>query len=423
MQLYFWNELIIESPEAQWEDSASNIPSSSDEVLEDSDIGQNPARTMAILSFFLDTTRGAPFSFTLYGKEPYTKEDATYVRPIFEKLLHHSVQWQNVTMQLRQPEFQALRNIKGRLPMLRTLSCMVQGFNVVVYNKPGGPFFSNLCTVFEDAPLLTNIELASLTFRFNWTSLTSIHLHSFDGEGVISALRQTINLETFTVDEVLYNDQVNAEGTEIIRLPRLRYLSIHGVLLLTFLEAPALKELKIKFEDESGPDMEEALEESELASRTIAFFLRSRCELSKFSSESLESPALTDILTHMPDIHELSLEVTHLPGISGVFEWLGGSELPLRNLKVLSIFSFFEDNELKPVQEMMARRNPMVGTLGAGPKELHMDLNGLPRSETTVLKSLESLCEDRGIRFAFDTWEEGMFTVTETGVYLSKSSW
>ena len=105
--------------------------------------------------------------------------------------------------------------------------------------------------------------------------------------------------------------------------------------------------------------------------------------------------------------------MTELPDISGVFEWLGGSELPLKHLKILSIFSFFEDSELKPVQEMMPRRNPMVGTIGVGPKELHMDLNGLPRSETTVMKCLESLCEDRGIHFTFDSWGEGMITVTQ----------
>ena len=111
----------------------------------------------------------------------------------------------------------------------------------------------------------------------------------------------------------------------------------------------------------------------------------------------------------MPDIHSLSLEGEQLLDDPGVFEWLGGSDLPLRHLKVLSISTFFEDSELKSVQEMMPRRNPMVGTIGAGPKELHMNLEGLPRSETTVLKSLESLCEDRGIHFAFDSWE-GMVT-------------
>ena len=292
MQRNFWNELVIESPEDEWEDSASDTPSSSDEVLEDSDMGQNPSHTIAILSFFLDITRGAPFSFTFYGSEPYTEEDTPYVHPIFSKLLDHSVQWENVTMQLRQPAFLMLRKIKGRLPMLRTLSFM----------EPG-TFSASLWNIFEDAPLLTNIELASLTFRFNWASLTSVHLHSIDGDDVISALRQTINLETFIADELLYTDRVNAEETKIIKLPRLKHLSIHGAFLLTILEAPALKELKIKFEEEWDPDEEEPLEESELASRTVAFFLRSRCELSKFSSESLGSPALTDILTHMSMIY------------------------------------------------------------------------------------------------------------------------
>ena len=284
MQPYFWNELVIESSEAEWEDTTSNFSDELKmEVLKDND---TDARTLAILSFFLDNTRGAPFSFTLYGNELYAKADTLYVLHIFSKLLDHVAQWENVTMQLRQPAFLVLRYIKGRLSMLRTLSLVVEGLHVIrnLYTA----LFSNHWGIFEDAPLLTNIELASLVFRFNWASLTSIHLHSFDGEGVIPALRQTINLETFTIDDVLYNDQVE---TEIIKLPRLKYLSIHGVLLLTILEAPALKELKIKFKDESDSDTEEgSLVESQIASRTIAFFLRSRCELSKFSSESLGSP-------------------------------------------------------------------------------------------------------------------------------------
>lgn len=105
---------------------------------------------------------------------------------------------------------------------------------------------------------------------------------------------------------------------------------------------------------------------------------------------------LIDILTHMPDGGQLLDD-------SGDFEWL-------RHLKVLSISSFFEDGELKLVQEMKAHRNPVVGTIGAGLKELHMNLEGVSRSETTGLKSLESLCGDRGIHFTFDSWE-GMVAV------------
>jgi hypothetical protein len=410
MRPYFWSELVIESRN-QWEDFPSNELEM--EVLEDSDMEQDPARTMAILSFFLDNTRGAPFSFTLYGKRPYVQKDSSYVLPIFAKLLDHVAQWENATMKLQPTEFLVLPYIKGRLPMLRILSFVVQNshavqdFHAVARMYPA--LFSNHWGVFEDAPLLTNIGLGSLAFRFNWASLTSIHLYSLDDEGVISALRRTINLESFTTDEVSY---IDAKETKIIKLPRLKHLSIHGVSLLTILEAPALKELKIKFDDEpeSGSEMEESLEASQFASKTISFVLRSRCELSEFSSEFLGWRGLTDILAHMPDIHNLSLGGGRLLDDSGVFEWLGGSELPLRHLKVLSISSFFEDSELKLVQEMIARRNPMVGTIGAGPKELHMNLEGVPRSETTGLKSLESLCEDRGIRFAFDSWE-GMVPV------------
>ena len=114
MQPYFWNEIVIES--------ASNTV-----LLGRSDMKQDPARTVAILSFFLDNTRGAPFSFTLYAKKIYAQKDTAYVLPIFSKLLDRVAQWENIKMQLRQSEFLLLNCIKGRFPMLQTLSFTVQG--------------------------------------------------------------------------------------------------------------------------------------------------------------------------------------------------------------------------------------------------------------------------------------------------------
>ncbi|KAF8331551.1 hypothetical protein F5887DRAFT_1286904 [Amanita rubescens] len=420
MQPYFWSEVEIEKPQAH---------NGGKKRL-------HVARTMEILTFFLDMTRGAPFSFTLFALqlEPLIKKNVPYVQTVLSKFLNYSAQWKNVVMEVQLSQLALLRDIKNQLPMLQTLTLMMLDRVPSDYEKDNlsgddadSVLRRELCDLFEDAPQLTRIQLNSIcsaAWRFNWASLTSIHLSSTDGtKEIISTLRQTVNLERFSVDEIFYLSYLNPADFEIVKLPCLKYLSVYGVLLLTVLEAPGLKELRITFHGECATEDEpdEKLDDSEVAGRINAFLVRSKCVLSKFSALSLDSPVLNDIFPHMPDVQELYIQARYMPYISEVFECLGGSEsstqtvqpteFPLSHLSVLSIFSFFEDEDLKPVNEMMARRNPMAGNIDAGPKELILNLNGMARHVTTELESLESMCEDRGIRFAFDCWGPGMFFV------------
>jgi hypothetical protein len=422
MQPHFWSEVEIEKPPAH---------KGGKKQLQ-------VARTMEILTFFLDMTRGAPFSFTLYALqlEPLIKKKVPYVQTILSKFLDYSAQWKNVVMEVRLSQLALLRDIKNQVPMLQILTLMMPGRvpsdygeDILSGDDPDSVLRRELGELFEDAPHLTGVQLdsiCSVAWRFNWASLTSIHLASTDGtKEIISTLRQTVNLERFSVYEIFYPSYLNPADFEIVKLPRLKYLSVYGVLLLTILEAPALKELRITFEEECAAEdePEDSLDDSEVAGRINAFLVRSKCKLSKFCALSLKSPVvLNHIFPHMPDVQELYIEAMYMPYISEVFECLqGGSEsstqairpteLPLSHLNVLTIFSFFEDGDLKPVNEMMARRNPTAGTIDAGPKELKLILNGVARYVTTELESLESMCKDRGIRFTFDCWEPGMFFV------------
>ena len=405
MQLYFWSEVGIESPKADRKGKKR----------------LRIARTMEILTFFLDMTGGAPFSFTLCAVrlELLIKKKEPYVQTILSKLLDHSAQWKDVSMEVQLSQLALLRDIKNRLPLLQTLTLMLPYYeeDSLSPDDPDSVLRRELGDLFEDAPRLTHIQLSyifSVAWKFNWASLTSVRLSSTEGtQQIISTLRQTINLEKFAVDEIFYPSYLNPAEIKIVKLPCLKCLSVCGVLLLTVLEAPALKELKIKFEEECATEEDaengEPLADSEVAGRVNAFLARSKCELSKFSALSLASPVLNDIFSHMPDLQELHIKATYMPRISKVFECLGGSELgtqtvqpielPLSHLNVLSIFSFFEDEHLKVVIEMMARRNPTAGTIDAGPKEMTLDLKGMARHVTTELGSLETICEDRGIRF------------------------
>ena len=173
--------------------------------------------------------------------------------------------------------------------------------------------------------------------------------------------------------------------------------------LLTVLETPALKELEIEFEYGSND-----------ARKTIDFLLRSNCKLSELSLKGLELGAhCQEILLHTPDLKELSL--AHSKFLIGVVQWLTGlrtdaaqpRELPLRNLNSLSLYSYSDINghHLRAVQEMITSRHSTVDASIKRLQELEIETRLLWVGSSSVLESLESLCEEEEIDFEFTSWD------------------
>ena len=69
-----------------------------------------------IISFFLDCTDGAPFSFTFCMENCADQYGADL---IFKLLLEHSEQWEEPSIRLWASELRLLRNAKGHFPFLR----------------------------------------------------------------------------------------------------------------------------------------------------------------------------------------------------------------------------------------------------------------------------------------------------------------
>ncbi len=389
MRPYFWNEIQIEWPE-------------------DCDRQPDSARVVAMLTFFLNVTSGAPFSFTLYNEESeYDVDEAPYVQLILSKLRDYSMQWVNVSMELQVPEFLLLRSVKNRIPLLQSLELVLPSRDEI--SNQDSTLLLQMGSLFENAPLLTRIKLNSLSnvgWRFNWTSLTGIHLSSFSDNPqlIINTLRQAINLEEFSLDDTEFWDTnwENIRDTAIIKLPRLKYLSVEELFFLTILETPALEELKIEFEDQDeNPDDARVMIEK--------FLLRSNCELSRLSSTDIELPVLIEVLSYTPNLEKLLLWHNEFP--VDLVKWLTGSdsntdeaepqELPLRLLHSLSLncWSDINENDLKAVQEMVTHRdsNKSVESL----RELAIYTDSSWRGSSAVLKLLESLCKDKRIDFRF----------------------
>jgi hypothetical protein len=214
---YFWNEIEIE-----WR--------------EDDDEDDDYEHVATMLTFFLDTIRGAPFSFTLwtFRRDDGSQKNASSRQLILGKLLDHSEQWEEVSMQLNDLEFAMIHRLKNRLPLLRVLQ-----LHLLRCYRPEDDKDTSLFPpgdVFASAPLLAHVGLDNFSFLwgFNWSSLTSIDLNYTDYTSILtSALRQTINLERLTFSDEFSEDEL--VGTKIIKLPRLKYLFLEGVRLLPYL--------------------------------------------------------------------------------------------------------------------------------------------------------------------------------------------
>ena len=80
-------------------------------------------RIEEIVAFFLDRTCGAPFSFKFCMKRRYTYD----VRPILMRLIVHSEQWEEVSIDLHPYELVYFCGAKGRLPLLKMLDICTRG--------------------------------------------------------------------------------------------------------------------------------------------------------------------------------------------------------------------------------------------------------------------------------------------------------
>ena len=388
MQPYFWNEIQLERPE-------------------DRDRQPDSARIMEMLTFFLDVAGGAPFSFTLYKENHYYVGDAPDVQLILSKLRDYSMQWVNASMGLRVPELLLLRSVENRVPLLQSLGLVLpfDAYQEREMSSLDSALLLQMGKLFENAPRLTRIKLRCLSdvrWRFNWASLTSIHLRSFEDNPqlIITTLRQAIVLEEFSLEGIKYRDTdwENVGDIAIIKLPRLKYLSLRELFFLTILETPALEELKFEFKKDNPDDARIMME----------FLLRSNCELSRLSSSGFELPVLTEILSYTPNLEKLLL--WHSDFLVDLVKWLTRSELstdkavlPLRRLHSLSLncWSDIGKSDLEAVQEMITHRDSMIDESAEGLRELAIYTDLAWVGPCAVLKSLESLCKDKRIDFRF----------------------
>ncbi|KAF8347428.1 hypothetical protein F5887DRAFT_1157636 [Amanita rubescens] len=274
------------------------------------------------------------------------------VHSILMRLIEYSAQWEEVSVQLKTLVV-FLQSTKGRLPLLKKL------------------------------------EITEATYyQFMGSQMTVIHFHhTMHPERILAALRGTINLVELTAER--YQD---TGGDISIHLPHLECLSVSGVGLLTVLETPALRRLKVAY---NGLDD---------AGITLSFLRRSKIKLSTLVVKDARATTVKEILPSVPEVNDLGLLCVQ--DVANVFKWLaetGERDFQINTLSVICHdFIIIKPNPveegLPALHDMIARQNPLDDARNPSPKEVIIQK---PLKGQSVAANLKSMCRSRGIRFGF----------------------
>jgi hypothetical protein len=382
MRSTFWNRIEIE---LRHDDYAGHS-------------GREESRESEMVAFFLDCTRGAPFSFSFRSVERHghLKQDPYNIPlAILACLLVHSDQWKAVSFELLSSEVGCLSAAKGRLPQLKKL-------DMTIIKDDHQGIQSMATDVFEDAPLLTQITLcedSARRFKFNGLLLTTFNLKSLTHQqNIRTILReiQAINLVDLHISETDMED-LHIEGGELIHFPRLERLGIDEVQFLTILETPTLRHLAIDLwgVDDFSPS------DNLHNARVIATFLRTlEIKLTALTIRGGYATHVEAILLLIPEVDTLGLISRDLANLFKRLTGVGTQELPFTNLFVRWPFIMDEyayRTDVDALHDMMVRRNP-PGVRCPSPKTIVIRS---PEDGDTIAAHLISLCRDRGVRFAF----------------------
>ncbi len=242
------------------------------------------------LRYFLDHTRGRPFSFQFKTRQRCMAEEDEWIIRLFELLVAESIRWREINIRVNSFLLPILYGAKHHMPLLSSAQ-LVQV-----------PYPTNLQYIhdlFEDVPHLTCLELSPpfSDWRVNWASLRVLKLassHQYDRQ-LLSVLGQAKCLEKLAVYAWLDLDGI----TRLINLPNLKVLSASSVSieLLPLLQTPSLQELYIQGFVWLGS-----------RDGVISFLTRHSCQLKCLGVVECSADFLTDILRCIPDLLHLKLD-------------------------------------------------------------------------------------------------------------------
>ncbi|KAF8344930.1 hypothetical protein F5887DRAFT_235977 [Amanita rubescens] len=349
---------------------------------------------LLVLRYFLDRTRGRPFSFQFKTRQYYLPEQDEWIVGLFKLLVAESIRWQEVNIRVTPFLLPILYKAKHNMPLLSS----AQLVNVSHCANP-----QYIHDLFEDVPNLTYLELAPFSdWRANWASLSVLKLtygYRYNHR-LSSVLGQAKRLEKLA----LYGrpeDMLYPIGTaSLINFPNLKVLSIVGVALLPLLQTPSLEELYIRVLNVIGLNWSQ--------NQVTSFLTRSSCQLKCLGVAECSADFLADVLRYTPDLPHLKLDndkdmVKYFKQLA-LYHSSAPLACHLRSLMVIDRgFSFMEIMELSV---LLASRTEMVeANSGVAPVEKLQKLMIMTSSQVvqynkrSAVQTLRQQCAEYGVEF------------------------
>ena len=356
---------------------------------------------LLLLRYFLDHTRGRPFSFQFKTRPRarVAEEDERMLR-LFELLVAESIRWReiNIRVTVLSP-LPILYKAKHHMPLLSSAQLVCAGGMYPQYPQ-------YMHDLFEDVPHLTHLELASFSnWRVNWAFLRVLKFacgyYRYDHH-LISVLRKAKRLEELAL-HVLGSYSHMVGSISLINLPNLKVLSTISAELLPLLQTPSLEELYIQ-----GSNTFLGLDR--LRNNVISFLTRSSCQLKCLGVAECGVDFLTDVLRSTPDLLQLNLDTGK--DMVKSFSQLAfrHSNAPLAcHLQSLVVvdrgFSFMELMELSVL--LASRTEGVEVSSGAAPVEKLQKLTIITSSKggfvqynkRSAVQTLGQQCAEQGVEF------------------------
>ena len=244
---------------------------------------------LLVLRYFLDHTRGQPFSFQ-FGTRHLRLVEVEWSARLFESLVAESIRWREINIRIFDSLMPILYKAKHHMPLLSSVK-----LEQVTWCAD----MKCIHDLFEDVPRLTCLELAPFSnWRINWASLSVLKLTPGcrSSDELLSVLGQAKRLEKLAIyhwrGTIFYPDR------SLISLPNLKVLSTSRFELLPLLQTPSLEELYILHQ------LNDPISEI----RVISYFTRSSFQLRCLGVFSCCADTLAAVLQFTPDLLHLILD-------------------------------------------------------------------------------------------------------------------
>jgi hypothetical protein len=341
---------------------------------------------LLVLRYFLDHTRGQPFSFRFRTRHLRLVEEVEWSARLFELLVAESIRWREINIRIFDSLMPILYKAKHHMPLLSS----VQLEQVTWYAD-----MKCIHDLFEDVPHLACLELAPFSnWRINWASLSVLKLTAGcqSNDELLSVLGQAKRLEKLAIYQwrgtIFYPDR------SPISLPNLKVLSTSRFELLPLLQTPSLEELYILHR----------LNDLISQFRVISYFTRSSFQLRCLGVFNCCADTLAAILQFTPDLLHLILDdnIDMVKSFNKLAFCHSKAPLACHLRSLMVIERKFSSMEIMKLAALLASRTERVEATSVVELQKLMVITssiwGLDEYNTAV-ETLRQQCLEHGVEF------------------------